>query len=81
MNSDGIICFIQEDKSHRWHSATPPYPQLIAEGIAAFQMNNEKRAKKDLLPMESEVIFRITMVKTFLTFFKIVITSDFSFDI
>ena len=70
-----ILLLVQEDKTHiKLHD---PEPQLIAEAIAAFQVNNAKRVDVLFLePLPTMVLPGITLVGTFPRFYKIGVTAD-----
>jgi hypothetical protein len=83
------LLLIQEDKAcaypawripvtrvSSWRHLSPDYPvpQLIAEAIAAFTLNNVAREKHRLTGLESYIFPGITMIGTTPTFFKISIT-------
>jgi hypothetical protein len=75
VDDNDILLLIQEDKSHI--SPKDPEPQLIAEAIAAFQQNNEKRIINILgNPLKSHLFPGITMVGTYPTFYKITVTEE-----
>src|SRR5258708_22552249 len=48
-----IVLLVQEDK--RFGGDPDPFPQLVAEGVAAFQNNNARRMASGLDPLESKV--------------------------
>jgi hypothetical protein len=71
----GISLVVQEDKRHM--DAGDPEPQLIAEGIAAFQFNNYRRTRVlDEPALTSKVIAGITILGTIPTFYKIPVTQE-----
>jgi hypothetical protein len=75
MDQDDILLLVQEDKRHL--EVGDPRPQLIAEAIAAVQMNNIKRETVlGLPPLEFRQMAGITMIGTSPTFFKIPVTSQ-----
>ncbi|KAF8692350.1 hypothetical protein AX14_002568 [Amanita brunnescens Koide BX004] len=49
-----ILLVIQQDKTT--FSSTDPEPQIIAEAIATFQLNNRKRADLDLPQLDMMTI-------------------------
>ncbi|KAF9467586.1 hypothetical protein BDZ94DRAFT_1379352 [Collybia nuda] len=65
--SSKILLLVQEDKTHI--NPSDPEAQLVAEAIAAFQVNNTKRVNNLLIP-------GITMVGTFPRFYKIKVTAN-----
>jgi hypothetical protein len=70
-----ILLLVQEDKAHI--NPADPEPQLVAEAIAAFQANNEKRVNDLFLdPLRDKVFPGITMTGTFPRFYKIRVTND-----
>jgi hypothetical protein len=74
-NTSNILLVVQEDKSHI-NLAADPQAQLVADAIAAFQMNNANRRDRLFLPtFDSQVIPGITMIGTCPRFYKIHVTS------
>lgn len=72
-----VLLVVQEDKNHI--SPMDPEAQLIAEAIAAFQENNNRRGQWLYLnPLQVQIIPGITMIGTFPTFYKITVTSELS---
>jgi hypothetical protein len=72
---DEILLLLQEDKS------TNAEPQVIAEAIAAFAMNNMTRKyllNPSLQPRDSMTFPALTMQRTTPTFYKITVTSALS---
>lgn len=70
-----ILLFVQEEKLRL--GIQDAEPQLIAEAIAAFQVNNRKRVNDLFLdPLENELFPGITMAGTFPRFYKIRVTSE-----
>lgn len=56
-----------------------PEPQVIAEAIAAFALNNRKRERDLNLPLCNSIMFPcLTMVGTTPVFYKITITAALS---
>lgn len=78
MDDDEILLLLlQEDK--RLTSMKDPEPQVIAEAIAAFALNNRKRERNLDLPPRDTVIFpALTMVGTMPMFYKITVTRALS---
>ncbi|KAK0222059.1 hypothetical protein IW262DRAFT_1377971 [Armillaria fumosa] len=75
MDSNEILLLIQEDKRHMENK--DPEPQLIAEAIAAFQANNDKRTRvlgQD--PLAHKIMPGITMTGTSPVFYKIPVTAE-----
>jgi len=69
-----ILLLVQEDKRHK--EPGDPYPQLIAEAIAAVQSNNRMRIQLGLEALDFKVMAGIVMIGTSPTFFKIPVTRD-----
>ncbi len=70
-----ILLVLQEDKTNenmRSHEA-----QVIAEAIAAFQCNNQKRRNRQLPPLDLMNIPCITMIGTRPFFYKVPVTREF----
>jgi len=68
---------VQEDKGLT--SVKDPEPQVIAEAIAAFALNNKVRQDSLGLPPLSSITFpTITMVGTNPNFYKITVTAELS---
>ena len=67
-----ILLVIQQDKTT--FSSTDPEPQIIAEAIATFQLNNRKRADLDLPQLDMMTIPCITMMGTRPCFYQIPVT-------
>jgi len=77
MDDDEVILLVQEDK--RLTSAKDPEPQVIAEAIAAFALNNKVRQDSlGLSPLPSITFPAITMVGTNPNFYKITVTVELS---
>ncbi|KAJ3807985.1 hypothetical protein EV368DRAFT_44212 [Lentinula lateritia] len=75
VDSDDILLLIEEDKRHK--ELKDPEPQLIAEAIAAFQMNNFRRERLlGQAPIASKVIPGITLIGSSPTFYKIPVTTE-----
>lgn len=75
VDSDDILLLTQEDKRHK--EQKDPEPQLIAEAIAAFQANNNRRTRvlgQD--PIKAKVVPGIILVGSSPTFFKVPVTSE-----
>ncbi len=78
MDGINVLLLVQGD----WRyidSCTPPEPQVIANAIAAFAMNNDLsiRILGHLAnPLDSKVMPGITMTGTMPTFYKIPVTCD-----
>ena len=77
MDDNEILLLLQEDK--RLTSMKDPEPQLIAEAIAAFALNNRKRERDLNLPPCNSIMFPcLTMVGTAPIFYKITVTTALS---
>jgi len=76
MDDNEILLLVQEDK--RATSIKDPEPQVIAEAIAAFALNNKTRQKYNLQPCNEAVIPAMTMTGTYPIFYKIPITTQLS---
>ena len=77
MDDNEILLLLQEDK--RLTSMKDPEPQVIAEAIAAFALNNRKRERDLNLPPCNSIMFPcLTMVGTTPVFYKITITAALS---
>jgi len=74
MDRNEILLLVQEDKRHM--EPGDPYPQLIAEAIAAFQSNNRVRNLLGLDLLDFKEMAGIVMIGTSPTFFKIPVTRD-----
>ncbi|KAK0468586.1 hypothetical protein IW261DRAFT_1372952 [Armillaria novae-zelandiae] len=75
VDSTEILLLIQEDKRHM--EEKDPEPQLIAEAIAAFQANNDKRTRilaQD--PIAHKILPGIIMTGTSPVFYKIPVTTE-----
>lgn len=71
-----ILLILQEDKTI--FNSTQPEPQVIAEAIAAYQYNNEKRQTRGLPILDAMTIPCITMVGTRPTFYLVPVTQALS---
>ncbi|KAH8992722.1 hypothetical protein EDB92DRAFT_1815857 [Lactarius akahatsu] len=77
MDDNDILLLLQEDKILT--SMKDPEPQVIAEAIAAFALNNRKRERDPNLPPCNSIMFPcITMAGTTPVFYKITITAALS---
>ena len=77
MDDNEILLLLQEDK--KLTSMKDPEPQVIAEAIAAFALNNRKRERDLNLPSCKSIMFPcLTMVGTTPVFYKITITAALS---
>ncbi|KAH8992726.1 hypothetical protein EDB92DRAFT_1945134 [Lactarius akahatsu] len=77
MDDNEILLLLQEDKILT--SMEDPEPQIIAEAIAAFALNNRKRERDPNLPLCNSIMFPcITMAGTMPVFYKITITAALS---
>ena len=76
MNYDEVFLLLQEDKLS---SFKDPEPQLIAEAIAAYAVNNKVRQDSLSLPLLPSIPFpAITMIGTSPNFYKITVTAELS---
>ncbi|KAF8904770.1 hypothetical protein CPB84DRAFT_656135 [Gymnopilus junonius] len=71
--SNDIILVVQEDT---YFGCVNPHAQLIAEAIAAFQNNNNRRQMVGLRKCDRKVIPGIIMVGTSPSFFKIPVSQE-----
>ncbi|KAG2359180.1 hypothetical protein BDR07DRAFT_1361387 [Suillus spraguei] len=71
-----ILLVLQDDKTV--FSRSYPEPQVIAEAIAAYQDNNEKRILRSLPPLDAMTIPCITMVGTRPIFYLVPVTEALS---
>lgn len=71
-----ILLILQVDKTI--FNSTQPEPQIIAEAIAAYQYNNEKRQTRGLPTLDTMTIPCITMVGTRPTFYLVPVTQALS---
>ncbi|KZP11508.1 hypothetical protein FIBSPDRAFT_962263 [Athelia psychrophila] len=69
---DDVILLVQEDR--RFGGATDAYTQLIAEAIAAYQVNQSTRTASGLPRLQSLVIPGILLAGTSPTFYKVPLT-------
>lgn len=77
IDDNEILLLLQEDK--RLTSMKDPEPQVIAEAIAAFAMNNMTRERHlNLQPRDVITFPALTMVGTTPAFYKITVTSALS---
>ena len=77
MDDDEILLLLQEDE--KLTSMKDPEPQIIAEAIATFALNNRKRERNLHLPLRNSIMFPcLTMVGTSPTFYKITVTAALS---
>jgi hypothetical protein len=74
MDDNEILLLLQEDKSMK-----DPEPQVIAEAIAAFALNNRKRERDLHLPLRNSIMLPcLTMASTSPIFYKITVTTALS---
>jgi hypothetical protein len=74
--TNDILLLVHEEKA-QLAGGGEPHPQLIAEAIAAFDANNDKRRRiQGLKPFASKVIPGIVMTRAMPTFYKIPVTSN-----
>ena len=71
-----ILLVLQKDKAII--NSTQAEPQIIAEAIAAYQYNNEKRQTRGLPTLDAMTIPCITMVGTRPTFYLVPVTKALS---
>ena len=71
-----ILLILQEDKTV--FNSSDPEPQVIAEAIAAYQYNNDKRQRRGMATLEEMVFPCITMVGTHPTFYLVPVTRALS---
>ena len=77
MDDHEVLLLVQEDK--RVFSLKDPEPQVVAEAIAAYTLNNNVRVTSlNLPPLASTTIPAITMVGTNPIFYKITVTAELS---
>jgi len=77
MDDNEILLLLQEDK--RLTSMKDPEPQVIAEAIAAFAMNNMTRERQlNLQPRDIITFPALTMVGTTPAFYKVTVTAALS---
>ncbi|KAG7091418.1 hypothetical protein E1B28_010454 [Marasmius oreades] len=72
-----VLLVLVEDKTlaNQTHDVEA---QVIAEAIAAFQSNNDKRTRRWLDPLQSMTIPCITMIGTLPTFYLVPVTRELS---
>jgi len=70
---NGFILFLGESKANG--NPGDAEPQLIAEAIAAFQLNNTRLAELEQGPLDEDVMYGITMRGTIPVFYRIPVTS------
>jgi hypothetical protein len=71
-----ILLILQKDKTI--FNPSNPEPQVIAEAIAAYQHNNERRAGMGLPTLNTMTVPCITMVGTRPTFYLVPVTRELS---
>jgi len=71
-----ILLVLQEDKTV--FNTSDPEPQVIAEAIAAYQHNNQKRARMGLSTLDTMTVPCITMIGTRPTFYLVPVTQELS---
>jgi hypothetical protein len=71
-----ILLVLQEDKTV--FNPSDPEPQVIAEAIAAYQHNNQRRAGLGLPMLETMTVPCITMTGTRPTFYLVPVTQELS---
>ncbi|CAA7263532.1 unnamed protein product [Cyclocybe aegerita] len=77
IDDDEILLLLQEDK--RLTSMKDPEPQVIAEAIAAFAMNNMKRERHlNLQPRDAIMFPALTMIGTTPAWYKVPVTAALS---
>jgi hypothetical protein len=77
MNDNEVLLLVQGDK--RLLSLKDPEPQVVAEAIAAYALNNKVRVTAlNLLPLAAVTLPAITMVGTNPIFYKITVTAQLS---
>ncbi|KAI6131821.1 hypothetical protein EV401DRAFT_2193535 [Pisolithus croceorrhizus] len=77
IDEDEIILLVQENKQHFSETEGDPQPQLIAEAIATFALNNRRRVLSLGLPtLSSKILASITMMGTCPIFYKIEVTGE-----
>jgi hypothetical protein len=72
-DENGFILLVQEDK--RYMSNARPEAQLVAQAIAAFKYNNDRRMERLLDPLDHAIILGITMKGTAPAFYRIPVTA------
>jgi hypothetical protein len=74
IDQNEILLLVQEDKRHMYNA--DPEPQLIAEAIAAFAVNNQTRQQTLGQPaLDSKIMAGITMKGTTPIFYKIKVSA------
>ncbi|KAH9027595.1 hypothetical protein EDB85DRAFT_2091818 [Lactarius pseudohatsudake] len=77
MDDNEILLLLQEGK--RLSNMIDPEPQVIADAIATFALNNQKRERQLDLPTRDSIMFPcLTMVGTTPIFYKITVTAALS---
>jgi len=77
MDDNEVLLLVQEDK--RLLSLKDPEPQVVAEAIAAYALNNKVRVTSlNLPPLPAVTLPAITMVGTNPIFYKITVTAELS---
>ncbi|KAH9953131.1 hypothetical protein BC827DRAFT_173940 [Russula dissimulans] len=76
MDDKEILLLVQEDQ--RAYSIKDPEPQVVAEAIATFVLNNKTRQKYNQQPRNRAIIPAITMTRTYPIFYKIPVTTQLS---
>ena len=71
-----ILLVLQEDKTI--FNPSDPEPQVIAEAIAAYQHNNQKRERMGLPALNTMTVPCITMTGTRPTFYLVPVTQELS---
>jgi len=71
-----ILLILQEDKTI--FNPSDPEPQVVAEAIAAYQYNNQKRQRMDLPALSTMTVPCITMIGTRPTFYLVPVTKELS---
>ena len=71
-----ILLILQEDKTV--FNISDPEPQVIAEAIAAYQYNNNKRERRGLAVLDEMIFPCITMVGTRPTFYLVPVNQALS---
>ena len=71
-----VLLVLAEDKT--FTDKARPEVQVVAEAIAAFQYNNDKRSDHDLPPLDAMTIPCITMSATCPTFYLVPVTTELS---
>jgi len=71
-----ILLILQEDKT--MFNSSNPEPQVIAEAIASYQYNNDKRERRGMPILDKMIFPCITMVGTRPTFYLVPVTRELS---